>query len=44
MKKKIIEIIGIIISIRIIYQNIAYSTRSKSSMQNQQSDIDNQIK
>ena len=44
MKKKIIEIIGIIISIIIIFQNIAYATSSKSSLQNQQSDIDNQIK
>lgn len=44
MKKKIIEIIGIIISIIIIFQNIAYATSSKSSSQNQQSDIDNQIK
>ena len=44
MKKKIIEIIGIIISIIIIFQNIAYATSSKSSLKNQQSDIDNQIK
>lgn len=44
MKKKIIEIIGIIISIIIIFQNIAYATSSESSLQNQQSDIDNQIK
>lgn len=44
MKKKIIEIIGIIISIIIIFQNIAYATSSNSSLQNQQSDIDNQIK
>ena len=44
MKKKIIEIIGIIISIIIIFQNISYATSSKSSLQNQKSDIDNQIK
>ena len=44
MKKKIIEIIGIVISIIIIFQNISYATSSKSSLQNQQSDIDNQIK
>ena len=44
MKKKIIEIIGIIISIIIIFQNIAYATSSKSSLQNQQSDIENEQK
>ena len=44
MKKKIIEIIGIIISMIIIFQNIVYATSSKSSLQNQQSDIEEQIK
>ena len=44
MKKKIIEIIGIVISIIIIFQNISYATSSKSSLQSQQSDIDKQIK
>ena len=44
MKKKIIEIIGIIISMIIIFQNIVYATSSKSSLQNLQSDIEEQIK
>lgn len=43
MKNKIVEIFGIMVAFVIIFQNISYATTSKSSLKNQQSEIDDKI-
>ena len=43
MKNKIIKILGIMIVFVIICQNLSYATSSKSSLKNQQSEIDDKI-
>lgn len=45
MKKIMVKILGIVISVLLILQNyVVYATSSKSQLQNEQSDIDQQIK
>lgn len=43
MKNKMVEIFGIMVAFVIIFQNISYATNSKSSLKNQQSEIDDKI-
>lgn len=43
MKNKMVEIFGIMVAFVIIFQNISYATNSKSSLKNQQSEIDYKI-
>lgn len=43
MKNKMVEIFGIMVAFVIIFQNISYATNSKSSLKNQQSEIDGKI-